>query len=386
MKPISKRMEPIPASGIRKFFDLILSTPDVISLGVGEPDFVTPPHISDAGIKAIEEGYTSYTSNWGLIELRELISEALKHEYGVDYDPHGEILVTSGVSEALDILMRVLLDPGDEVIVIEPTYVSYKPCIRFAYGEPVVVPTESSNEFKPTVEDIEVKITDKTKALVLGYPNNPTGAIMAKKELEAIANLVNEYDLYVISDEIYSKLTYNGKHTCFSSLNGMQERTILLNGFSKSHAMTGWRIGYACGNREIIEAMMKVHQYTMLCAPVQSQLAACEALRNGEESCKKMVDEYNRRRRLMVAGLEEAGLECFNPRGAFYTFPSIKKSGLSSTVFAQRLFDEKKVAVVPGNIFGECGEGFVRCAYAVSPEDIVEAMNRIKEFMEELGV
>ena len=386
MKPISKRMEPIPASGIRKFFDLILSTPDVISLGVGEPDFVTPPHISDAGIKAIEEGYTSYTSNWGLIELRELISEALKHEYGVDYDPHGEILVTSGVSEALDIVMRVLLDPGDEVIVIEPTYVSYKPCIRFAYGEPVVVPTESSNEFKPTVEDIEVKITDKTKALVLGYPNNPTGAIMAKKELEAIADLVNEYDLYVISDEIYSKLTYNGKHTCFSSLNGMQERTILLNGFSKSHAMTGWRIGYACGNREIIEAMMKVHQYTMLCAPVQSQLAACEALRNGEESCKKMVDEYNRRRRLMVAGLEEAGLECFNPRGAFYTFPSIKKSGLSSTVFAQRLFDEKKVAVVPGNIFGECGEGFVRCAYAVSPEDIVEAMNRIKEFMEELGV
>ncbi|MHC1573656.1 MAG: pyridoxal phosphate-dependent aminotransferase [Candidatus Syntropharchaeales archaeon] len=386
MKPISKRMEPIPASGIRKFFDLILSTPDVISLGVGEPDFVTPPHISDAGIKAIEEGYTSYTSNWGLIELRELISEALKQEYGVDYDPHGEILVTSGVSEALDILMRVLLDPGDEVIVIEPTYVSYKPCIRFAYGEPVVVPTESSNEFKPTVEDIEVKITDKTKALVLGYPNNPTGAIMAKKELEAIADLVNEYDLYVISDEIYSKLTYNGKHTCFSSLNGMQERTILLNGFSKSHAMTGWRIGYACGNREIIEAMMKVHQYTMLCAPVQSQLAACEALRNGEESCKKMVDEYNRRRRLMVTGLEEAGLECFNPRGAFYTFPSIKKSGLSSTVFAQRLFDEKKVAVVPGNIFGECGEGFVRCAYAVSPEDIVEAMNRIKEFMEELGV
>ena len=386
MKPISKRMEPIPASGIRKFFDLILSTPDVISLGVGEPDFVTPPHISDAGIKAIEEGYTSYTSNWGLIELRELISEALKQEYGVDYDPHGEILVTSGVSEALDIVMRVLLDPGDEVIVIEPTYVSYKPCIRFAYGEPVVVPTESSNEFKPTVEDIEVKITDKTKALVLGYPNNPTGAIMAKKELEAIADLVNEYDLYVISDEIYSKLTYNGKHTCFSSLNGMQERTILLNGFSKSHAMTGWRIGYACGNREIIEAMMKVHQYTMLCAPVQSQLAACEALRNGEESCKKMVDEYNRRRRLMVAGLEEAGLECFNPRGAFYTFPSIKKSGLSSTVFAQRLFDEKKVAVVPGNIFGECGEGFVRCAYAVSPEDIVEAMNRIKEFMEELGV
>jgi aminotransferase len=386
MKSISKRMEPIPASGIRKFFDLILSTPDVISLGVGEPDFATPPHISEAGIKAIEEGHTSYTSNWGLIELRELISEALKFEYGVDYDPHGEILATSGVSEALDIVMRVLLDHGDEVIVIEPTYVSYKPCIRFAYGEPVVVPTESSNEFKPTVEDIEAKITDKTKALILGYPNNPTGAILVKKELEAIADLVNEYDLYVISDEIYSKLSYNGGHTCFSSLNGMQERTILLNGFSKSHAMTGWRIGYACGNREVIEAMMKVHQYTMLCAPVQSQLAACEALRNGEESCKKMVDEYNRRRRLMVAGLEKAGLECFNPRGAFYTFPSIKKSGLSSTVFAQRLFNEKKVAVVPGNVFGKCGEGFVRCAYAVSHEDIAEAMNRIKEFMEELGV
>ncbi len=386
MKPISKRMEPIPASGIRKFFDLILSTPDVISLGVGEPDFATPPHISEAGIKAIEEGHTSYTSNWGLIELRELIAEALSSDYGVDYDPHGEILATSGVSEALDIVMRVLLDPGDEVIVIEPTYVSYKPCIRFAYGEPVVVPTESSNEFKPTVEDIEAEITDKTKALILGYPNNPTGGILVKKELEEIADLANEHDLYVISDEIYSKLTYDGKHTCFSSLGGMQERTILLNGFSKSYAMTGWRIGYACGNSEIIEAMMKVHQYTMLCAPIQSQLAACEALRNGDESCRKMVNEYNRRRRLMVAGLEDAGLECFNPRGAFYTFPSIEKSGLNSTVFAQRLFDEKRVAVVPGNVFGKCGEGFVRCAYAVSHEDIAEAMNRINEFMEELDV
>ncbi|OFV67966.1 MAG: aromatic amino acid aminotransferase [Candidatus Syntrophoarchaeum caldarius] len=384
MKPISQRLNDIPASGIRRFFDLILNTPDVISLGVGEPDFVTPWHIREAGIKALEDGRTSYTSNWGLIELRELISESVKCDCNVDYDMHGEVLVTSGVSEALDIAMRVLLDPGDEVIVIEPCYVSYKPCIILAYGKPVVVPTESSNEFKPTVEDIKSKITEKTKALILGYPNNPTGAILSKKELEEIADIANEHDLFVVSDEIYSRLTYNGKHTCFSSLDGMRERTILLNGFSKSYAMTGWRIGYACGNRDVIEAMMKIHQYTMLCAPIQSQLAACEALRNGEDACTEMVDEYNRRRRLMVAGLEEAGLECFNPRGAFYTFPSIEASGLNSTEFAERLFNEKKVAVVPGEVFGECGKGFVRCAYAVSVDDIREAMTRIREFMEEL--
>ncbi|HDM36868.1 MAG TPA: aminotransferase class I/II-fold pyridoxal phosphate-dependent enzyme [Candidatus Syntrophoarchaeum butanivorans] len=384
MKPISKRMEAIPASGIRKFFDLILSTPDVISLGVGEPDFVTPWHIREAGISALEHGHTSYTSNWGLIELRELISASLRCDCGVDYDPHGQILVTSGVSEALDIALRVLVDPGDEVIVIEPSYVSYKPCVRFAEGVSVVVPTKSSNEFKPVVDDIRERITDKTKVLILSYPNNPTGAVLTRKELEDIADLVNEYDLYVISDEIYSKLTYNGEHTCFSSLNGMKERTILLNGFSKAYAMTGWRIGYAAGSREVIEAMMKVHQYTMLCAPIQSQLAACEALRNGDKSCREMVEEYNRRRRLMVAGLEEAGLECFNPRGAFYAFPSIKSSGLSSTEFAERLLEEKKVAVVPGNVFGACGEGFVRCSYAVSIKDLVEALERIKEFMEEL--
>ncbi len=378
---VADRVRGIEGSGIRKFFDIAQQMGEAISLGVGEPDFVTPWSIREACIFSLEKGYTSYTSNWGLLELREMLSDKMYNEDSVYYEPEGEILITTGVSEASDLALRAILNPGDEVIIHEPSYVSYKPCTVFAGGVPVCVATEVENEFKLQAEEIEEKITEHTKAVVLNYPNNPTGATLSRKDLEEIADVVNEHDLLVISDEVYGKLTYEGKHTCFSSLNGMRDRTILLNGFSKAYAMTGWRLGYAAGNKEIIEAMMKIHQYVMMCAPITAQMAAMEALRCNDE-VERMVSEYNRRRRLMVEGLREIGLSCFEPKGAFYTFPSIVSTGLTSEEFAKRLLLEEKVVVIPGSVFGACGEGFIRCAYAVSQYEIKEVLERMRRFLE----
>lgn len=383
MKHISERAKKVPPSGIRRFFELVLGMEDVISLGVGEPDFVTPWHIREACVYSLEKGYTMYTSNYGLLELREEVAKQLERYYSINYDPAKELLITTGVSEAFDLAIRAIVNPGDEVIIHEPSYVSYKPCITFAGGIPAAIGTSVNEEFKVIPEELEKKITKKTKAIVLNYPNNPTGAIMKRKELEEIADIVNEHNLLVISDEIYDKLTYNDKHTCFSSLEGMRENTILLNGLSKAYAMTGWRIGYAAGNEEVIEAMMKIHQYTMLCAPITGQMAAIEALRNGEREMRKMIDQYDRRRRVIVKGLNEIGLKCFEPEGAFYAFPSIQSSGLSSEVFSERLLKEQKVAVVPGNVFGDSGEGFVRCSYAASISDINEALDRMEKFLKD---
>lgn len=383
-KHISELVKSVPPSGIRKFFDLVVEMDDVISLGVGEPDFVTPWHIREACIYSLEKGFTSYTSNNGLLELRELISQYIKSDYNVSYNPEDEILITTGVSEAADLAFRAIINPGDEVIIPEPCYVSYNPGVVFAGGKPVPVPTYSENEFRVTADQIEKSITDKTKALVLSYPNNPTGAIMEKKDLEEIADVVNEHDIMVISDEVYDRLTYNGKHTSFSSLPGMRDRTIILNGFSKSHAMTGLRVGYATGSEEIIGAMTKIHQYTMLCAPITAQMGAIEALKNGTDEMNKMVREYDRRRRLVVGGLNKIGLDCFEPKGAFYAFPSIKSTGLTSEEFASRLLKEQKVAVVPGDVFGECGAGFLRCSYATSRDELIEALGRIETFVDSL--
>lgn len=383
-KFVAEHVRQIPPSGIRKFFDLVLEMEGVISLGVGEPDFVTPWHIREACIYSLEKGTTSYTSNYGLLELRELISKCYRKEQGVDYDPKSEVLVTTGVSEAADLAFRAVIDPGDEVIVPEPCYVSYKPSVSLAGGTPIPVPTYQKNEFRVTAEQIEKNITKKTKAIVLSYPNNPTGAVMRKKDLEDIADVVIENDLVVISDEVYGKLTYGGNHTCFSSLQGMRERSIILNGFSKSHAMTGLRLGYAVGSEPLIAAMTKIHQYAMLCAPVTAQMGGIEALKNGDSEVQKMTREYDRRRRLVVSGLNKMGLDCFEPMGAFYAFPSIKSTGLTSGEFAERLLKEHKVAVVPGDVFGECGEGYLRCSYATSREQLVEALSRIEAFLDSL--
>ena len=380
-KFVAETVRQIPPSGIRKFFDLVLEMDGVISLGVGEPDFVTPWHIREACIYSLEKGATSYTSNYGLLELRELISKCYKKEQGVDYDPKSDVLVTTGVSEAADLAFRAIINPMDEVIVPEPCYVSYKPSVSLAGGKPIPVPTYQENEFRVTAEQIEKNITKKTKALVLSYPNNPTGAVMRKKDLEEIADVVTENNLAVISDEVYGKLTYDGAHTCFSSLSGMRERSIILNGFSKSHAMTGLRLGYAVGSEPLIAAMTKIHQYAMLCAPVTAQMGGIEALKNGEGEMQKMVREYDRRRRLVVSGLNKMGLDCFEPMGAFYAFPCIKSTGLTSEEFAERLLKEHKVAVVPGNVFGECGEGYLRCSYATSREALVKALSRIEAFL-----
>ncbi len=384
MSLVSERVRDIPPSGIRKFFDLVLEMDGVISLGVGEPDFVTPWHIHEACIYSLEKGFTSYTSNYGLLELRELISQCYRKDYNIDYNPRNEILVTTGVSEAADLAFRAITNPGDEVIIPEPCYVSYKPSVSLAGGEPVVVPTYEEDEFRVTAEQITKSITPRTKALVLSYPNNPTGAVMRKKDLEEIADVVNENDIVVISDEVYGKLTYEGNHTCFSSLNGMKERSIILNGLSKSHAMTGLRIGFALGNGEVLEAMTKIHQYSMLCAPITAQMGAVEALKNGDGEMQKMVREYDRRRRLIVSGLNKLGLPCFEPRGAFYAFPSIKSTGITSEEFAGRLLKEHKVAVVPGDVFGECGAGYLRCSYATSREELIEALARLETFIEKL--
>ncbi len=383
-KFVAARVKSIPPSGIRKFFDLVQEMDDVISLGVGEPDFVTPWHIREACIYSLEKGQTSYTSNFGLLELRELISKCFRRDYNVDYNPRNELLVTTGVSEAADIAFRAITNPGDEVIIPEPSYVSYKPSVYLAGGEPVPVSTDQENSFRVTAEQIEKSITKKTKALVLSYPNNPTGAVMRKGDFEEIADVVNENDLVVISDEVYGKLTYNGTHTCFSSLPGMRDRTIVLNGFSKSHAMTGMRLGYAAGSEELIGAMTKIHQYSMLCAPITAQMGAIEALKNGDGEMQKMVREYDRRRRFVVSGLNKMGLECFEPEGAFYAFPSIRSTGLTSEEFAGRLLKEQNVAVVPGNVFGDCGEGYLRCSYATSYEELIEALSRIEAFIGKL--
>ena len=378
---ISRRVKGLSPSGIRKFFDLLTTMDDVISLGVGEPDFVTPWRIREAAIYSIEKGYTMYTSNYGLMELRQEISGYMSRRAGLEYDPANQVLVTVGVSQALDLAMRAILDPGDEVIVPEPTYVSYIPCVTLAGGVAVTVPTHMENGFRVRPEDIESRITGRTKAILIGYPNNPTGAMMSRRELEDIADIAKKRDLMVISDEIYERLVYGTEHTYFASLPDMAERTVHLSGFSKSYAMTGWRIGYACGQPEIIEAMMKVHQYTMMCAPIQGQMAAIEALRSGDRAVEDTREEYNRRRHMMVRGLNRLGLSCLEPQGAFYTFPSIKSLDMSSEEFAERLLMEEKVALVPGSAFGPSGEGHVRCCYAVATDEIEEALVRIGRFV-----
>lgn len=374
----------IPPSGIRKFFDIATEMKDVISLGVGEPDFVTPWNISEYGIYSLEKGYTHYTSNWGLKELREEISKYLYRKYELSYNPKDEIIVTIGASEAIDIALRALAGPGDEVLIHQPCFVSYKPCVEFTGATPVIIETKEENDFKLLPEQIEEKITSRTKILMLSYPNNPTGAILTKKELEEIAEVIKKYDLLIISDEIYSELTYGTKHVSIASLPDMRDRTVVINGFSKAFAMTGWRLGYAAGHREIISAMFKVHQYAVMCSPTISQYAAIEALRNGQKDVDMMVREYNRRRRIITQGLRKIGLNCFEPLGAFYVFPCIKSTNLTSEEFCERLLLEERVALVPGNAFGEAGEGFVRCSYAYSIDTINKALERIGRFVKRL--
>lgn len=382
-KRISPVVQAIPPSGIRRFFDIAAEMEDVISLGVGEPDFVTPWSIRESCVYGLEQGYTSYTANRGLLELREEICSLQKRNFNIDYDPKTNVLVTVGVSEALDIAMRAILTPGDEILIPEPCYVSYKACASLAGGVPVAVPAKIENNFSITPADLEAHVTNKTKALLIGYPNNPTGAILTKDQLMDIANFAQEHDLIVISDEIYGDLTYGGeRHVCFAGLPGMKDRTILLNGFSKAYAMTGWRIGYAMSNPAIISAMTKIHQYTMLCAPITAQIAAVEALRHGEKYMKKMVSEYDKRRRLIYDGLTNAGLKCFEPKGAFYIFPDITSTGLTSEEFAEQLLMKEHVALVPGTAFGQCGEGYVRCSYATSVTKISGAIARIEHFVQ----
>lgn len=381
-KYISPVIRDLPPSGIRRFFDLVAETKGVISLGVGEPDFVTPWHIREACMYSLEKGYTMYTSNHGLLELREEISSYLTRVFGVSYDPRHEIMVTVGASEGVDLAMRTLLCPGDEVLIPDPSYVSYMPCVTMAGGRAVPIPTRVEDEFKVNPEILESLITPRTKVLVLCYPNNPTGAIMTASELKAIAEIVEKHDLLVVSDEIYAELTYGEKPASFAALPGMRDRTVLLSGFSKAFAMTGWRIGYVATNPEFLAAMVKIHQYTALCAPVMGQMAALEALRNGENEKERMVNTYNQRRRLVVNGFREMGLDCFEPKGAFYAFPSIKSTGLNSVEFAEKLLQHAKVAVVPGTAFGPSGEGHIRCSYAYSTTQLKEALERISDFIQ----
>jgi aminotransferase len=379
---ISKTVSGLTPSGIRKFFDLSSSMEDVISLGVGEPDYVTPWHIREYAIHSLEQGYTMYTSNQGLPKLRKELSNYFLKNYGLSYDPDTELLITVGVSEGLDLAMRAILNPGDEVIVPDPCYVSYPACVELAGGIPVKVPITEDNEFKIQPEHIEQKITEKTKAILIGYPSNPTGAVMLKEELVQIAELAKQYNLLVISDEVYGKLVYGVEHTCFAGLSQMREQTILLDGFSKAYAMTGWRIGFAASRPDIIDAMNRIHQYTILCAPIMAQNAALEALKNSGDEVEAMVTDYDQRRRFMVKMLCDIGLSCFEPKGALYAFPSIKVTGMTSDEFAEKLLMEEKVAVVPGTAFGDYGEGYVRCCYATSMPDIEEAMRRMGEFVE----
>ena len=383
---INQRIANVPPSGIRKFFDIVRQMPDAISLGVGEPDFVTPWRIRDAAIQSIEEGRTQYTSNWGLESLREKIAAYLRMRYHVTYSAKDEVLVTVGASEGIDLSLRALICPGDEALIPEPSYVSYAPSVTFSGGEPVAVVTSAEDEFALTPEALRAAITPRTKALILPYPNNPTGGVMTRAQLQEIARVLEDTNVVVISDEIYSELVYSGhEHVAFASIDGMRERTITLNGFSKAFAMTGWRVGYACAPRELLAPMFKIHQYTMLCASIQGQVAADSALgrgfETGFEDVKTMVRSYDRRRRLMVERLNAMGLDCFEPKGAFYVFPSIKKTGMTSEEFCTRLLETKQVACVPGTAFGASGEGHIRCSYATSIEKLGEALNRIEAFV-----
>ena len=386
---VNRRVADVPPSGIRKFFDIVRQMPGAISLGVGEPDFVTPWAIRDAAIQSIEDGQTQYTSNWGLESLREKIAAYLRMRYRVTYSPKDEVLVTVGASEGIDIALRALVCPGDEVLIPEPSYVSYAPCVTFAGGEARPVRTRAEDCFALTPDALRAALTERTKALILPYPNNPTGGVMTREQLADIARVLEDTDVVVISDEIYSELVYSGhEHTAFASIPGMRERTITLNGFSKAFAMTGWRVGYACAPRELLAPMFKIHQYTMLCASMQGQVAADRALgrafETGFEDVRTMVRSYDRRRRLMVDSLNDVGLTCFEPRGAFYVFPSISATGLTSEQFCTRLLQEKQVACVPGTAFGACGEGHIRCSYATSIENLTEALKRIRAFVREL--
>ncbi len=382
--PLADKIVDIKPSGIRKFFDVVKTIDGAISLGVGEPDFDTPWHIRDEGIYSLEKGRTFYTSNSGLQELKNEICTYTKRKQGVEYDPNSQVLVTVGGSEAIDLALRAMINPGDEVLIPQPSYVSYEPCAILAGAKPVIIELKEENEFRLTAEEILEHVTDKTKILVLPFPNNPTGAIMERKDLESIAKVILEKDLFVLSDEIYSELTYTDKHVSIVEIEGMKERTILINGFSKAFAMTGWRLGYAVGPKEIIAQMTKIHQYAIMCAPTTSQYAAVEALKNGDDDVAMMRDEYNHRRRYLVNELRDMGLPCFEPFGAFYIFPSIKKFGMSSDEFATKLLEEEKLAVVPGNAFGDCGEGFIRISYAYSLDDLKKAMGRLRKFIEKL--
>ncbi|MBD5547918.1 MAG: aminotransferase class I/II-fold pyridoxal phosphate-dependent enzyme [Lachnospiraceae bacterium] len=382
--PLSETIVTIKPSGIRKFFDIVSEMEDAISLGVGEPDFDTPWHIRDEGIYSLEKGRTFYTSNAGLKELKVEISKYIKRTQGISYDADHEVIVTVGGSEAIDIALRAMVDPGDEVLIPQPSYVSYEPCAILAGAKPVIIELKEENEFRLTAQELRDAITDKTKILILPFPNNPTGAIMEKEDLEAIAEIVRERDIFVISDEIYAELTYKEKHVSIASLPGMQERTVLINGFSKAYAMTGWRLGYACAPKDIMEQMIKIHQFAIMCAPTTSQYAAVEALRNGDEDVAMMRESYNQRRRFLMHAFKEMKLECFEPYGAFYVFPSIKEFGMTSDEFANRLLQEEKVAVVPGTAFGDCGEGFLRISYAYSIDSLKIALDKINAFITRL--
>ena len=382
--PIADRVAEIKPSGIRKFFDIVSEMKDAISLGVGEPDFDTPWHIRDEGIYSLEKGRTFYTSNAGLKELRQEISNYMNRKHGVTYNPLKEVLITVGGSEAIDMGLRAMLNPGDEVLIPQPSYVSYEPCTILADGKPVIINLKAENEFRLTAKELEEAITDKTKVLILPFPNNPTGAIMERKDLEAIAEVILKHDIFVMSDEIYGELTYTEKHVSIVELPGMKERTVLINGFSKAYAMTGWRLGYACGPEEIIGQMTKLHQFAIMCAPTTSQYAAIEAFNNGYEDIAEMRMAYNQRRRYLMNAFREMGLECFEPYGAFYVFPCIKEFGMTSDEFATRFLEEEKVAVVPGTAFGDCGEGYLRISYAYSLENLKVAIGRLEHFVKKL--
>ena len=382
--PLADKVIEIKPSGIRKFFDIVSEMKDAISLGVGEPDFDTPWHIRDEGIYSLEKGRTFYTSNSGLKELKEEICRYTKRKQGVTYDPDHEVLVTVGGSEAIDIGLRAMLNPGEEVLIPQPSYVSYEPCTVLAGGVPVIIELKGENEFRLTAQELEDAITDKTKVLILPFPNNPTGAIMERKDLEEIAEVIRRHDIFVMSDEIYAELTYKEKHVSIVEIEGMRERTILINGFSKAFAMTGWRLGYACGPREIVEQMTKIHQFAIMCAPTTSQYAAVEALRNGDDDVQEMRMAYNQRRRYLMNAFREMGLECFEPFGAFYVFPCIKEFGMTSDEFAARFLAEEKVAVVPGTAFGDCGEGYLRISYAYSLDNLKIAIGKLSAFVARL--
>lgn len=380
---IRKNVRNMPPSGIRKYFDMVNEMEDAISLGIGEPDFVTPWNVVEAGIYSLEQGHTHYSSNAGFMDLRREISNSLRNKYSLDYNPD-EIIVTVGGSEGIDIALRALVGPGDEVIIPEPSFVAYKGCTAFTGATPKILNLRAEDKFKLTPELLEKAITERTKVVIMPFPNNPTGATMTESELKSIVEVLKDKDIIIISDEIYSELTYENKHVSIASFKEIRDKTIVINGFSKAYAMTGWRLGYVCGNKILINAMKKIHQYAIMCSPTTAQYAAIEALKNGERSVKEMVSEYNRRRRMMVNSFKNMGLECFEPLGAFYVFPSVKSTGMTSDEFCEKLLQEEKVLVIPGNAFGECGEGFIRACYASSMEDILEAMKRMERFIKSI--